>query len=423
VVFASPTFLFLFLPLFLLGYYLLPFRYRSGWILGGSWLFYGWWRVDFLLLLVVASTGAGVVGRQISRCETPGGKRAWLIGGVGSALALLGYFKYFNFGVASLRRILEVLTGSEQLLRGVPEVVLPVGISFFIFQIISYIVDVYRGTAPEAKSLVDVAAYVSLFPQLVAGPIVRYAEIADQLRGREHSKELFAAGTRRFALGMVRKVLVADAVAPLVDAVFALPDPGAAAAWIGLTAYTVQIYFDFSAYSDMAIGLGAMMGFHFPENFRAPYQSRSITEFWRRWHITLSAWLRDYLYIPLGGNRRGSLPNPRQSDDGDGSRRPVARRGVDLCLLGRVARWLADPRATVPGPTVPAGPRVCSRRCNGGVGLLPRRFLWCGDSYDPGPRGAARVGPRQGGDLADTAGIHGGPPRGSRSCHRRTRGV
>jgi alginate O-acetyltransferase complex protein AlgI len=306
VVFASPTFLFLFLPLFLLGYYLLPFRYRSGWILGGSWLFYGWWRVDFLLLLVVASTGAGVVGRQISRCETPGGKRAWLIGGVGSALALLGYFKYFNFGVASLRRILEVLTGSEQLLRGVPEVVLPVGISFFIFQIISYIVDVYRGTAPEAKSLVDVAAYVSLFPQLVAGPIVRYAEIADQLRGREHSKELFAAGTRRFALGMVRKVLVADAVAPLVDAVFALPDPGAAAAWIGLTAYTVQIYFDFSAYSDMAIGLGAMMGFHFPENFRAPYQSRSITEFWRRWHITLSAWLRDYLYIPLGGNRRGS---------------------------------------------------------------------------------------------------------------------
>jgi alginate O-acetyltransferase complex protein AlgI len=306
VVFASPTFLFLFLPLFLLGYYLLPFRYRSGWILGGSWIFYGWWRLDFLLLLVVASLGAGVVGRQISRSATGRRRRVWLIIGVGSALVVLGYFKYFNFGVSSLRRVLEVVSGGAEFLRGVPEIVLPVGISFFVFQIISYIVDVYRGTAPEARSLVDVAAYVSLFPQLVAGPIVRYAEIADQLRSREHSRAHFAAGARRFALGMVRKVLVADAVAPLVDAVFALPDPGAAAAWIGLGAYTVQIYFDFSAYSDMAIGLGEMMGFRFPENFRAPYQSRSITEFWRRWHITLSSWLRDYLYIPLGGNRRGS---------------------------------------------------------------------------------------------------------------------
>ncbi|MFO8041685.1 MAG: MBOAT family protein, partial [Alkalispirochaeta sp.] len=306
MVFASPTFLFLFLPLFLAGYYLLPADRRSGWILAGSWVFYGWWRVDFLLLLVTASLGAGWIGRRIARSSDITGRRRWTVTGVTAALAVLGYFKYFNFGVNTASRVVAALGGSTAWASRLWEVVLPVGISFFVFQIISYMVDVYRGTAPEARSITDVAAYVSLFPQLVAGPIVRYSEIADQLRERRHSWSGFAAGARRFSLGIVRKVLIADAVAPLVHAVFTSSEPGFAAAWLGVAAYTVQIYFDFSAYSDMAIGLGGMMGFRFPENFLRPYHSVSITEFWRRWHVTLSSWLRDYLYIPLGGSRRGS---------------------------------------------------------------------------------------------------------------------
>jgi len=305
VVFASPTFLFLFLPVYLAVYYALPPRWRSGWILAGSWVFYGWWRVDFLALLVVSSLGAGWVGHRIAAAPTAVVRRRWTVFGVVAAVGVLGYFKYFNFGVRTLSRVLEAAGGAGIPPGSVWEVVLPVGISFFIFQIISYLVDVSRGTAREADTIVDVAAYVSLFPQLVAGPIVRYSEIADQLRLRVHSWEGFSAGARRFALGMARKVLVADAVAPLVSAVFGAPESGLVAAWIGVLAYTVQIYFDFSAYSDMAIGLGGMMGFRFPENFRRPYHSRSITEFWRRWHITLSSWLRDYLYIPLGGNRLG----------------------------------------------------------------------------------------------------------------------
>ncbi|MEX2444358.1 MAG: MBOAT family protein [Alkalispirochaeta sp.] len=306
MVFASPTFLFLFLPLFLIGYYLSPERRRSGWILAGSWVFYGWWRLDFLVLLVAASLGAGWIGRRIARSADATVKRRWTTMGVVAALGVLGYFKYFNFGVSTVSRVVSALGGTTVWVTRMWEVVLPVGISFFVFQIISYMVDVHRGTAPEARSIIDVAAYVSLFPQLVAGPIVRYSEISDQLLRRPHTWKRFAAGARRFTLGLVRKVLIADAVAPLVNAVFAADAPGFTAAWLGVAAYTVQIYFDFSAYSDMAIGLGGMMGFQFPENFRRPYHSRSITEFWRRWHITLSTWLRDYLYIPLGGSRHGT---------------------------------------------------------------------------------------------------------------------
>jgi alginate O-acetyltransferase complex protein AlgI len=305
VVFAGPTFLFLFLPLFIAGYYLLPSRARSPWILLGSWLFYGWWRFDFLALLVGSSLGAGVIGRAIDGASSTRRARALLGLGVAASLGALAYFKYFNFGVESLAGVLN--RGESMLIDPDRywEVVLPVGISFYTFQIISYMVDVYRGTARRADRVVDVAAYVSLFPQLVAGPIVRYSQIADQLTGRVHRWEGFSRGARRFALGLARKVLIADAVAPIADAAFSVADPGTTGAWIGLAAYSVQIYFDFAAYSDMAIGLGLMMGFRFPENFFQPYLSRSITEFWRRWHVTLSQWLRDYLYIPLGGNQRG----------------------------------------------------------------------------------------------------------------------
>ena len=305
MVFASPTFLFVFLPLFLAGYFLLPARARSAWILVASWLFYGWWRFDFLLLLVATSVGAGIVGRKIATADNQRAKRRWLWLGVGVSLAALGYFKYFNFAVDALSRLSNAVGAGATGLERAWEVVLPVGISFFTFQIISYLVDVYRGAAVQARGIVDVAAYVSLFPQLVAGPIVRYSEVAAQLQQRTHSWDRFSAGAGRFVLGLVRKVLIADAVAPIVNAVFAAESSGVLGSWLGLIAYTIQIYFDFSAYSDMAIGLGTMIGFDFPENFRQPYRSTSITEFWRRWHITLSNWLRDYLYIPLGGNRHG----------------------------------------------------------------------------------------------------------------------
>jgi alginate O-acetyltransferase complex protein AlgI len=304
VVFSSVTFLFLFFPLFLLVYYVLPFRLRSGWILAGSWVFYGWWRVDFLFLLICAAASGWFVGTRIARHRESDPRRAglWLAAGVIVALGVLGYFKYFNFGVETLSALIETVSG-----RGLTafRVILPIGISFYTFQIISYVVDVYRGDAPVARSFVDVAAYVSLFPQLVAGPIVRYREIADQLVRRSHSWEKFSQGAVRFIIGLARKVLIADAVAPIVDAVYAAPSPGLLAAWLGVAAYTIQIYFDFAAYSDMAVGMGRMLGFRFPENFDCPYHARSITEFWRRWHMTLSRWLRDYLYIPLGGNRRG----------------------------------------------------------------------------------------------------------------------
>ena len=183
--------------------------------------------------------------------------------------------------------------------------VLPVGISFYVFQATSYLVDLYRGDAPEARGYLELAAYISLFPQLVAGPIIRYKDIADQLRQREHSFGSFSEGSGRFMVGFCKKVLIADTVATVADAAFALAAPTAADAWLGTAAYAAQIYFDFSGYSDMAIGLGLMMGFRFMENFREPYLAASITEFWGRWHISLSTWLRDYLYIPLGGNRKG----------------------------------------------------------------------------------------------------------------------
>jgi alginate O-acetyltransferase complex protein AlgI len=297
VVFSSTTFLFLFLPLFLGLYYLLPFRYRSAWILFASYLFYGWWRFDFLLLILASTLWSHLLGRKAGS-----GSRRAMITAVALNLGLLGYFKYFNFGIDSLNSLLGVL--------GAPgftawEVVLPVGISFYVFQATSYVIDVHRGDAEVADNFWDLAAYIALFPQLVAGPILRYRDVADQLRERQHSLDLFGSGARRFMVGFAKKVLIADSVAPVVDLCFGVANPSAGDAWLGTVAYAVQIFYDFSAYSDMAIGLGAMVGFRFRENFNRPYLASSIADFWRRWHISLSTWLRDYLYLPLGGNRRG----------------------------------------------------------------------------------------------------------------------
>ncbi len=304
MIFSTTIFVFLFLPLFLLGYYLLPFRYRSAWILAGSWAFYAWWRGDFLSLIVATTVWTYVLGGIVARDRSarPHRARTALIMGCVLNLGTLAYFKYFNFGVESLNALLEAL-GATPLTAW--EVILPIGISFYVFQATSYLVDVYRGDAPAAASYVGLAAYISLFPQLIAGPILRYKDLAHQFRGRTHTFEKFSEGALRFMLGFCKKVLIADTVAVIADTVFALEQPALIGSWLGALAYTAQLYFDFSGYSDMAIGLGLMMGFRFMENFNYPYISKTITEFWRRWHISLSSWLRDYLYIPLGGNRRG----------------------------------------------------------------------------------------------------------------------
>lgn len=302
MVFASLVFLTIFLPLFLGVYYLVPFRRKSLVILVGSYVFYGWWRMDFLLLFFGVTLVNYLICHKLLKERNATRKKRWLALGVAGNLCTLGYFKYFNFGVAAMNALLGA-TGESPLIF--THVILPIGISFYIFHSISFLIDVYRGDAKLSGSFVDFAAFIALLPQLIAGPVLRYKDVAPQFLQRTHSWAKFNEGAIRFMLGFAKKVLVADSLAPIVDAVFSQPDPSLADAWLGAIAYTVQLYFDFSAYSHMAIGLGLMMGFRFMENFNHPYISRSITEFWRRWHISLSTWLRDYLYIPLGGNRKG----------------------------------------------------------------------------------------------------------------------
>lgn len=311
MVFSSHVFLFLFLPLFLAVYYLTPDRgrLRNFVVLFGSWLFYAWWRVDFLLLFVAVTAFNYFIGRAIGRHRAQQLiARRYLLLGVALNLAVLGYFKYANFGIGAFNELLADF--GMQPLSFAP-VLLPIGISFYIFESISYIVDVYRGDAEMARHPVDFATFVALFPHLIAGPVFRYKDLAEQFQQRRHSLELFGQGVLRFMQGFIKKVFIADSIAPLVQHAFALQAPSTADAWLGALAYTVQLYFDFSGYSDMAIGLGLMMGFRFMENFNQPYVSQSITEFWRRWHMSLSSWLRDYLYIALGGNRGGTFKTYR----------------------------------------------------------------------------------------------------------------
>lgn len=300
MVFSSETFLFLFLPLFLALYYLTPFRYRSALILAGSWTFYGWWRIDFLGLLILTTLWTYGFGRLIA--ANLGTRRATWACAIGTAgcLSVLGVFKYLNFFIDSFAALL----GTDAAGLGIHwHLILPIGVSFYVFQSISYLIDVYRRDASATGNFFDFAAFISLFPQLVAGPILRFKDLEDQFSDRTHTADKFADGMARFTVGLGKKVLIADSLAPLADLAFTTPDPTAPLAWVGALAYMLQLYFDFSGYSDMAIGLGLMMGFRFMENFDTPYISGSITEFWRRWHISLSVWLRDYLYIPLGGNR------------------------------------------------------------------------------------------------------------------------
>ena len=304
MVFSSNIFLFAFLPLFLVCYYLTPWRARSALILAFSWAFYAWWRPDFLGLLVGVTAVSYGFALAIGASVDPVRRHRLLSAGVTLNLLALGYFKYANFGIESFNAALGAMG-----FRAVEfsHVLLPIGLSFYIFHAISYLIDIYRREAPPARNFVDFAAFIALFPHLVAGPVLRYHLLAEQFRSRVHSLERFSRGCVVFMVGFCKKVLIADSVAPLVEAAFSAPAPTFADAWLGAAAYTVQLFFDFSGYTDMAIGLALMIGFVFPENFNDPYVSKSITEFWKRWHMSLSNWLREYLYISLGGNRKGPL--------------------------------------------------------------------------------------------------------------------
>ncbi|MEZ6194794.1 MAG: MBOAT family protein [Planctomycetota bacterium] len=305
MVFSSGVFLYLFLPVFLAAYYALPRRASSLVIAFASYIFYGWWRPDFVGLMLFSTVVDFFCGRRIVAAQERGERgKTWLLVSMAVNLGLLGYFKYANFGVDSFNAIAANF-GVGPL--DWPKVVLPVGISFYTFQTMSYTIDVYRREATVVDRFSDFMCYVALFPQLVAGPIVRYSTVAEQLRHRSHTFAKFYQGVLCFQSGFVRKILIADTLGQVADPAFATEALPLVDAWTGLLAYTLQIYFDFSGYSDMAIGLGLMLGFRFPVNFNGPYRSTSITDFWRRWHISLSSWLRDYLYVPLGGNRKGNL--------------------------------------------------------------------------------------------------------------------
>ncbi|MEM7471168.1 MAG: MBOAT family O-acyltransferase [Pseudomonadota bacterium] len=308
MIFASHIFIFGFLPLFLAAYCMVPVRGRSALILLASYAFYGWWRVAYLALVFAISLASYLSAALAARARSEAVRRwaVWL--GVASVLGALAYFKYATFVVGLTSDMTQVFGGSS---FATDAVILPIAISFLSFQAISYILDVARKDAPPARNLIDYLAFVSLFPQLIAGPVLRYKDLANQFTDRVHSVQKFSLGVRRFAEGLAMKVLLADTIAPLADRAFALPDPTMAEAWLGAVAYSIQLLFDFAGYSAMAIGLGLMIGFSFTENFNAPYVSTSVTEFWRRWHISLSAWLRDYLYVPLGGNRGGTLATYR----------------------------------------------------------------------------------------------------------------
>ena len=290
--------MFLYLPLVLLGYYILPLKCRNLFLLIVNLIFYGWGEPVLILIMLISIAVNFVCGILIeNHRHNERLKKVFLIISLVVSLGLLGAFKYLGF-LTDILRQLPVFAFLPKI-----KLALPIGISFYTFQTLSYTVDVYRREVPAQRSFVAFGTYVSFFPQLIAGPIVRYSDVAGQLVGREESVSKFASGIRRFSVGLAKKVLIANQMGLLWDTLRTTPDMGVAGAWVGIIAFSLQLYFDFAGYSDMAIGLGRMFGFEFIENFNYPYISKSITEFWRRWHISLGSWFRDYVYIPMGGNR------------------------------------------------------------------------------------------------------------------------
>ena len=298
MVFSSLPFLYWFLPAFLICYFAAPRRAKNAVLLVFSLAFYAWGEPKYVLLMLASILLGWGFGLGIGRAEGPGARRALAAVSAAVSLGFLAYFKYAGF-------FLESFSAATGVAVPALKVALPVGISFYTFQILSYTADVCRGSVPPQKNLISFGAYVAMFPQLIAGPIVRYSDVAEQLGSRTHSVEGFADGLQRFLLGLGKKVLLANVLGDLCAAYRAASAPSVLFVWLYAVSFTLQIYFDFSGYSDMAIGLGRMLGFSFPENFRHPYCAGSVTEFWRRWHISLGSWFRDYVYIPLGGNREG----------------------------------------------------------------------------------------------------------------------
>lgn len=308
--FDSITFIFFFLPIVLSLYFLIPKRYRNTFLIGASLIFYGWEKVGYviiLLLYIISNYYFGVLIEKykFSAQETADRKaKTTFVVSLAFNLGVLFIFKYLNFIVANINSLMEFAGYS----LSNPKIHPPIGISFFAFMAVSYVIDVYRRNVKAQKSIAIFSMYESLFPKLLAGPIVRYRDIEPQVNDRSVALDMFSSGVQRFILGLGKKVLIANSVAMVADQIFSMPvaQLSFSLSWLGAICYTLQIYFDFSGYSDMAIGLGRMLGFDFMENFNYPYISKSIREFWRRWHISLSTWLRDYLYIPLGGNRKGT---------------------------------------------------------------------------------------------------------------------
>ncbi|MDT8318406.1 MAG: MBOAT family protein [bacterium] len=306
MVFSSVIFLFFFLPLTFLLYFLSPKNLRNLFLLASSLIFYAWGEGLFVLIMLVSIAGNYVAGLLVDRFNKSTHKKLILTGAIFFNLAFLSLYKYGNFITDNLNVLFSVFHMNPVIIDPLH---LPIGISFFTFQAMSYVIDVYRKEAPVQKNPLNIGLYIALFPQLIAGPIIRYHDVAKQIVHRTVNRKKFAEGVERFVLGLGKKVLIANQMGLIADQVFSQTSAGLSTgtAWIGLLCYTFQIYFDFSGYSDMAIGLGRMFGFRFLENFNYPYISQSVQEFWRRWHISLSNWFRDYLYIPLGGNRKGPM--------------------------------------------------------------------------------------------------------------------
>lgn len=307
MVFSSLTFLFAFLPIFLILYYCSPAKYRNGLLFTGSLVFYGIGEPLYLCLIICSVLVNLGIGLFIDRSERLSGKRLWLITGLLYNFGLLFFFKYTNFFLENINGVLKLCHSGTQL--KLLELTLPLGISFYTFQIVSYIIDVYRGKVKADHSVISLGAYLCMFPQLIAGPIVVYSDIRRELHERTITIHNLDDGLKTFILGLGFKVLLANRVGTLWNEVCTIGFESISTplAWLGSLAYSMQLYFDFCGYSLMAIGLGKMLGFTIPENFHHPYLSRSVTDFWRRWHITLGAWFREYVYIPLGGNRKGRI--------------------------------------------------------------------------------------------------------------------
>lgn len=296
MLFSSAAFLYSFLPLTIAVYFLMPRRLKNAALLLMSLIFYAWGEPRYAVLMVLSITQGYIFARLIGGCRGTKKAKAYLITSLCISLLTLGVFKYANFFAESFAAVFGLKTAALN-------IALPIGISFYTFQLISYVIDVYRADVEPQRDYIAFAAYISMFPQLIAGPIVRYSDIEAELTARTHGIDKAAYGAKRFILGLGKKVLIANVLAELVNAFKASGEKSTLFYWIYAAAYMLHVYFDFSGYSDMAIGLGAIFGFTFPENFNYPYIAASITDFWRRWHMSLSSWFRDYVYIPLGGSR------------------------------------------------------------------------------------------------------------------------